>query len=748
MKKIPSSVFVRALVCGFTSTLAAVVSGIAQTTPPEKASEKADEDVVLLSPFRVESVKDVSYGAASAGSSGRLNQRYLDLPQVTSVVTSQLIADANLHSAIDVLKFVNNVQSRAPAHAPEYVIRGLYSTRNYFDGFYGGQKINFDTFFADRVEVVKGPSSASFGRGDPAGMVNFISKQAFFRNSTELGALIGTGNSDQNNFRVSVDHNAVGGDKREFAYRFLGLHHTGAGTRSLSEFDKNAAMLSMARKLGTRGLLTGSFFWSKENTPASVGNPGFIDPYQLKEFLRRANNTTPNVPLTDEDYTFGYNSDGFAQDMLVAAVTLDYKLTEKLRTRQAFRYTDVDKFGSFGAGNPGSIQRDAQGVYTVSIPLLRDQIQTRGWSYQADFLTDWKMGDSSKFTLLFGGDASDLRDVDARQTAGTPRQPLLAFNRADPPVVFPSIETAGLVNDGSNWGLYSQLQANLFSNKAELTLAGRKQYFDYTSLNRVSKVSRTIDDSTDVIPRVALSLRPTTWLSIYSLWTKHADPGSTVAAFANLPAGDPRLAQTLVVQPETVLKEVGVRASLLDNKHTVSATWFSVKRTGAFSFIVFNEVINGTSFPVETRYLSGEDLTGWEIEAFGKFGKLTYMVNAGGVSGDARIGPAANAVIDPPEISDNASGYLRYSFADPGGDGWSALVGGKVFFSGWNLGNNITSPYPENQWQFDIGVDYVWRKGRYKVGLKTNNVFDERITVGQNMRFDGRLMNLSFIARF
>lgn len=739
----PCSSPLRALSSG--ALLAAAILSHAQTAPAPKPEQ---EGAVTLSPFAVTSTKDSGYGAASSGSSGRLNQRYIDMPQVTSVVTSELIADAALFSTIDVLKFVNNVQSRTPAHQPEYIIRGLYSPRNYFDGFYGGTKINFDTFFADRVEVVKGPSSGSFGRGDPAGMVNFISKQPFFRDSTEVGAMVGTGNSDQHNYRATVDHNAVAGGNGNVAYRLIGLHHTGAATRSLSEFDKNAAMLSMTRRFDARGSLTGSLFWSKENTPASVGNPGFIDPHQLREFLRRANNTTPNVPLTDKDYTFGYNSDGFAQDMLTATVILDYQLADKLRTRQAFRYTDVDKLGTFGAGNPGSIQL-TNGVYTVSIPLLRDQLQTRGWSYQADFLTDWKMGDASKFTLLFGGDYSDLRDVDARQTLGTPRQPLLAFNRTDPAVTFPPITNAGIVNDGNNWGFYSQLQANLFSNKAELTLAGRKQFFDYTSLNRVTQVRTPIDDSTDIVPRVALSLRPTTWLSVYGLWTKHSDPGSTVAAFANIPAGDPRLGQSLTVQPETVLKELGVRAALLEDKLTVSAAVFAVKRTGAFSFIVFNEVINGTSFPVETRYLSGEDLTGWEVEAFGTlFGKLTFMANAGGVSGDSRIGPAANALIDPPEIADNASGYLRYRFSDSGSDGWSVIAGTKVLFSGWNMGNNITNPYPENQWQFDLGADYVWNKGRYKLSLKVNNVLDERITVGQNMRFDSRIAYLNFLARF
>lgn len=736
------SFFQTLLQCSVSATL--VLCGAAAS-----AQDQAPKDATLtLSPFVVQSSQDAGYGAASAGSSGRLNQRYIDMPQVTSVVTSDFISDANLLSSLDVLKFVNNVQARS-THQPEYNIRGLYSTRNYFDGFYGGSKLNFDTFFADRVEVVKGPSSVSFGRGDPAGMINFISKAAVFRDRTEVGAMIGTGNSDRDNYRVTVDHNAVTGANGDVAYRLLALHHTGAGTRDQSNFDKNAAMLAVTKNLGQRGSLSGSVFWSKENTPSSVGNPSFVDPFQRDESLRRANNRTPNVPILDQEYTFGYNSDGFAQDMFAATMTLDYKLAEKLRTRQAFRYTDVDKIGKFGAGNMGSVALDAQGVYTISIPWLRDQIQTKGWSYQADFLTDWEMGKASKFTLLFGGDMSDLRDVDARQSAGTPRQPLLAFNRTDPAVTFPPITNAGIVNDGKNWGLYAQLQANLLSNKVEITAAGRKQYFDYTTTNRVTGARTAIDDSTDLVPRLALSLRPVTWLSIYALWTKHSDPASTVAAFANLPAGDPRLGQNLVVQPETVLKELGVRASLLDNKHTVSAAVFSLKRTGAFSFVVFNEVINGSTFPVETRYLSGEDLTGWEIEAFGTLsGRLTYMLNAGGVSGDSRIGPAANAVIDPPEIADNASGYLRYRFAGTATDGWSLIAGTKVFFSGWNLGNNINNPYPEDQWQTDLGVDYIWRKARYKLGLKVNNVFDERITVGQNLRLDGRRFYLNFTARF
>ena len=58
--------------------------------------------------------------------------------------------------------------------------------------------------------------------------------------------------------------------------------------------------------------------------------------------------------------------------------------------------------------------------------------------------------------------------------------------------------------------------------------------YEYAKVRRLYDTLE-IDDRTDIIPRVALSLRPTSWLSIYGLWTKHADPGSHARALAHRP---------------------------------------------------------------------------------------------------------------------------------------------------------------------------------------------------------------------
>jgi len=160
--------------------LAAAIRGGAQATPlphPEEAS------VVMLSLFAVNLTKDSAYGAASAGSSDRLNQRDIDTPQITSVATSRQIGDVALFRPIDVLEFVNQVRSRTPAHRPGYVIGGLYPARNYAEGFCGRTQIDSDPIFAGRFDVVKGPGSGSFGRGETAGMVHFIRAQTLFRTS-------------------------------------------------------------------------------------------------------------------------------------------------------------------------------------------------------------------------------------------------------------------------------------------------------------------------------------------------------------------------------------------------------------------------------------------------------------------------------------------------------------------------------------------------------------------------------------
>lgn len=137
----------------------------------------------MLSLFAVNLTTDIAYGAASAGSTGRLNRRDIDTPQITSLASSKQIGDGALFRPIYVLEFVNHVRSRTPARRPGNVIGRLCPARNFSEGFCGKTQIDSDPVFAGRVDVVKKPGSGSCGRGDPAGIVNFIRNQPLVRTS-------------------------------------------------------------------------------------------------------------------------------------------------------------------------------------------------------------------------------------------------------------------------------------------------------------------------------------------------------------------------------------------------------------------------------------------------------------------------------------------------------------------------------------------------------------------------------------
>ena len=81
--------------------------------------------------------------------------------------------------------------------AGNYLLNGFNATRGY-----GGPR---DASNIERIEVVKGPTSALFGRGDPGGVVNIVTKKPFFGSG---GAIEGqAGSYDQ--YRVEGDVNTT-----------------------------------------------------------------------------------------------------------------------------------------------------------------------------------------------------------------------------------------------------------------------------------------------------------------------------------------------------------------------------------------------------------------------------------------------------------------------------------------------------------------------------------------------------------
>ncbi|HSF52194.1 MAG TPA: TonB-dependent receptor [Algoriphagus sp.] len=161
-----------------------------------------------------------------------------DLPQSVSYVTKELISDQGLMRTGETVKNMSGVNQftfydditirgfRINGSSSTQLVNGMRTTT----GFWKQPLINF----LERVEVLKGPSSALFGNASPGGVINRVTKKPLdeFRNSLSfsLGSF--------NNFRALADFTGPANESKTLLYRLnFGFEDT-QSFRDL-QFDKN-----------------------------------------------------------------------------------------------------------------------------------------------------------------------------------------------------------------------------------------------------------------------------------------------------------------------------------------------------------------------------------------------------------------------------------------------------------------------------------------------------------------------------
>ncbi len=91
-----------------------------------------------------------------------------------------MIRDQNYQGLTDVTRYVPGVAvHQGEGNRDELVIRGVDSSANFFvNGFRDDVQYFRDMYNAQSIEVVKGPSALTFGRGAGGGVLNRTLKEA------------------------------------------------------------------------------------------------------------------------------------------------------------------------------------------------------------------------------------------------------------------------------------------------------------------------------------------------------------------------------------------------------------------------------------------------------------------------------------------------------------------------------------------------------------------------------------------
>ncbi|WP_342163874.1 TonB-dependent siderophore receptor [Methylobacterium sp. SD21] len=138
------------------------------------------------------------YRATRSATSTKTDTALRDSPQTINVVPRQVISDQQDLRLTDAVTNVSNVVpgSIVQGRSQNYIIRGFSTQIFAVDGVLINPAIAFypverDLANAERVEVIKGPASVLFGRGDPGGVVNIVTRRPTLEPSGELSVLGG-----------------------------------------------------------------------------------------------------------------------------------------------------------------------------------------------------------------------------------------------------------------------------------------------------------------------------------------------------------------------------------------------------------------------------------------------------------------------------------------------------------------------------------------------------------------------------
>jgi iron complex outermembrane receptor protein len=199
------------------------------------------------------------YRSLSATGATKTDALLMDLPQSVRVLTGDLLRDAGVTTLAGALDLASGISKQSPLGGlwDSYAMRGFTGDPNFgsdymVNGFsssrgYNGMRDGGNT---QNVEVLKGPASALYGRGEPGGTVNITTKKPKF--APEYSADVSLGSFQTR--RAALD--LTGPLSDTVAYRLNAAHEEGHSFRDTLKVE--------------RSLLSPSFIWlAGEHTTVS-----------------------------------------------------------------------------------------------------------------------------------------------------------------------------------------------------------------------------------------------------------------------------------------------------------------------------------------------------------------------------------------------------------------------------------------------------------------------------------------------
>ncbi|WP_413043621.1 TonB-dependent siderophore receptor [Pseudomonas sp. YJ42] len=198
--------------------MAAMTGLAAMPAWAQEAETTVLEEVVVTADREDDEAR--GYRTRRSASATKTDSPLEEVPQAVSVIPATVLDDLGsprIEKALDYAGGVARQNDFGGLTMYEYSIRGLTTSEFYKDGFSvnRGYMNPQDPSNVERIDVLKGPASSLYGRGDPGGTINIVSKRPEYDRFARLD--LSAGRWDR--YRSSLDVNTPLDEDGKVLYR-------------------------------------------------------------------------------------------------------------------------------------------------------------------------------------------------------------------------------------------------------------------------------------------------------------------------------------------------------------------------------------------------------------------------------------------------------------------------------------------------------------------------------------------------
>lgn len=722
------------------------ITSQAQSAPQEAVADSGQLQLVEIT-GRVSRKYNSDY-SFSATRTAALNK---DIPQAISTITKELITDRQAFQLSDAVKMASGVIPSS--YYNQYAIRGI--SQNEEGQIINGMRTRQYYFLQpltaniERVEVIKGPASATFASVDPGGSINLVTKKPLAISRREISISAGSFST----LRGTLDFTGPLNQNKTLLYRINGAYQEAKSYRDLvgnkafllsPSFtyipnDRTAINVEMILSNMNGNLDRGQPIFGAvagvtdlHSTPVSLNLAAPNDFFKSKEFIVMGNiahKFTEHISFTTsymkqtwtEDLQEHRTTNAFAVDTAGKPVT-SLAAMQFVQRKQFWDVDNINSYFSFDV-RTGSVSHKLLAGYDLN---RWHKVKGGGQNAARGFL----LKDGSVASGYVKARAADYQLVTIGGVT-MPRPNVAHFDLNNPSYTIRNtddyimnVRTALPAALTTNNAVY--IQEQLQWKQFIVLLSLRHEWFrDITNYKSPNELSFT---NTALLPRIGITYAINKHVNIYGTYLEGFQPQSNTVTLMPNTGNYLNTSRSAALFKPLVsnLKELGVKAAWWEGKLNMSAAVYEINQEN----VLMNAGI--PAFPDSLTTRGADRSRGVEIEVAG-FILPDWQVNVSYSYIDARIMKDTKASLEGARKENtpfnSASLWTRYNFSKA-----SALrdigIGLGLQYSGdkipWFTRDFKVPAYA----LLDMAFYYNPGKSNMQLALNVNNVMDQTYWIG------------------